>query len=65
MKLKTTIEITVTSDVSERELENHLSEIVESIKQMKYDSWRTKIFTDWEDSTPVDLDIQEVWNSVI
>ena len=52
--------LTVNSDISEAALYEHLRGIVEDIKNMQYDSWRKKCYTDWEEEHPVEIEIKEI-----
>ena len=62
MKRTLTIDINFNSSmyVSERQLHDHMDEIVSEIKRMvenmRYQSWHNKIYTNWEESEPVDID---------
>jgi len=47
------------SDASEADLSNHLQNMVEDIKTMKFDSWRNNISVDQDTKYPVEIEIEE------
>jgi hypothetical protein len=60
MSLSTTIKITMTSSISEADLYAHFRAFVEEIKQMKDKSWWTNCATDWEESHPVEIEMDTI-----
>lgn len=55
-----TLKISVTSQASQAAIIGHLESIVNDIVNFKYDSWRTKIYTGWEEEVPADLTIERI-----
>jgi len=60
MTITKTIKISMTSSGSEADLSMHIDETIEDIKAMKYDSWRTRCYTDYDESSKVEIEIYEI-----
>jgi hypothetical protein len=57
MKMQAIITVEVESGCGEASLYTYLNDLVQDIERMKYDDWRGSINTDWEESYPVEINI--------
>lgn len=59
MTLEKSLKISMTSDASEADLYIHMQEMIDYIKDMRLDEWRSNIHISWETSLPVEIEVTE------